>query len=118
MASVREIADKVHAYLARPQRVSLEELEDWSAEYSWDIHKRADEQTRVLAYQIRAILNAHSDDPNEDGVRRGLAEAIRPFEDSASVYAPAVPLCLGPPSPSSVRAASAAPHLEWAYSLR
>jgi hypothetical protein len=93
MANVCEISDHVADFLA--DRISLEQLEDWSAEYSWDIHKRADDETRDLAYQIRAILNAHSDDSSENGVRRGLGDAIRPFV--SRVYAEAIEVIEGEP---------------------
>ncbi len=89
MASVCEISDHVADFLAN--RLSLEQLEDWSAEYSWNIHKRADDEIRELAYQIRAILNAHSDDPTEDGVRQELADAIRPFGSRAYEVTVGVP---------------------------
>lgn len=78
MASVHEISDQVAAYLAN--RLSLEQLEDWSAEYSWNIHERADEETKALAYRVRAILNAYSDDADESSLQEELAAAIRrPF---------------------------------------
>ena len=67
MPSVRDISHHVSEFLA--DRLSLEELEDWSAEYSWDIHKRGDDEVRELAYQVQAILNAHSDDSKEDSFR-------------------------------------------------
>jgi hypothetical protein len=96
MASVFEISAQVASFLA--DRLSLEQLEDWSAEYSWNIHKRADDSTQALAYQVRAILNAYSNDLCEDGLRRELAIAVRPFVQLARVSVPTIPLVYGQPS--------------------
>jgi hypothetical protein len=85
MPSAREISDQVENFLAK--QISLEQLEDWSAEYSWNIHQRADSDVRGLAYQIEAILNAYSGD-SEDAIRKALEEAVHPFA-SRLVYAPA-----------------------------
>ena len=57
---------------------------DWSASYSWDIHRRADAKTRDLAYLIRSVIvGFESGDLSEAEVREELANAIRPFVRSA-----------------------------------
>lgn len=85
MPSVSEILDQVGEFLAH--RLSLEQFEDWSAEYSWNIHQRADHETQALAYRLCAILDAYSEDATEDALRQELATAIRPFRVSDRVYA-------------------------------
>jgi hypothetical protein len=82
MAGIYEIVQKVEAFLANV--LSLQEFEDWSAEFSWDIHKRADANVQDLAYRVRAILNAFSDEESESGLREELAEAVRPFAQPAT----------------------------------
>lgn len=77
MPSIHEISKQVAAFLANC--ISLEQFEDWSAEYSGDIYKTADDETRDLACQIRAILNAFDDDETEDGLRVELASTIRRY---------------------------------------
>jgi signal transduction histidine kinase len=77
MASVLEILEQVERFLAK--QVSLEDFEAWSAEYAWNIHQRADEETQNLARMVQAILNAFEDDQDETGLRLELAEAVRPF---------------------------------------
>jgi hypothetical protein len=77
MASVHEISDQIAEFLAG--RLSLDQLEDWSAEYSWNIHKRTDKGTQALAYRVRSILNAYFDEVGEKELREELAIAIRPF---------------------------------------
>jgi hypothetical protein len=83
MASIHEISDQVSAFLAN--RISLEQLEDWSAEYSWNIHTRADGETQKLVYQIRAILNAYSDESQESVIRQELAAVVRPFAEQPEI---------------------------------
>ena len=78
MASVHEISDQIAEFLAG--RLSLDQLEDWSAEYSWNIHKRTDKGTQALAYLVRSILNAYFDEVGEKELREELAIAIRPFQ--------------------------------------
>jgi hypothetical protein len=77
MAKIGEIVEQVKALLAG--EISLEAFEDWSADYSWDIHRQPNAAAMNLAYQIRGILNAHADDLSDDVVRQELAGAIRPF---------------------------------------
>lgn len=96
MAELYEIVHKVEAFLANV--LSLQELEDWSAEFSWNIHKRSDSEAQSLAYQIRAILNAFSDDEAESGLRKELAEAVRPFSFAVPVYAKPIEIVVGRPS--------------------
>ena len=72
MARALEAAEKVSAFLA--DRISLEELEDWSASFSWNIHRSDDEQAQAIAYQVRGILNEYSDDVSEERIRKELAE--------------------------------------------
>ena len=77
MANLREISDQVLNLLA--DEISLDVFEDWSAEYSWNLHRRAGKNVQDLAYQIRGILNAHADDETEQLLRQELAAAIFPF---------------------------------------
>jgi hypothetical protein len=107
MANVHEISDQVAAFLAN--RLSLEKLEDWSAEYSWNIHERADERTKALAYRVRAILNAYSDDADESSLREELATAILPFARSAMASARTIEVVFGGPSVSATSANRAYP---------
>jgi hypothetical protein len=72
-----EIVNEVEAFLSGGR--SFEEFEDWSASYAWDIHQQPNVQARELAYRIRGILNANSNNPFEECVREELANAIRPF---------------------------------------
>jgi len=72
MANASGAASRVSEYLA--DRISLEELEDWSASFSWNIHKSDDEQAQAIAYQVRAILNEYSDDATDDRIRKELAQ--------------------------------------------
>jgi hypothetical protein len=65
-------------------KISIDEFEDWSASFSWNIHKRADAETQKLAYLIRAILNSHEDDETEDQLREHLALAAGPLQEIAS----------------------------------
>ena len=80
MANVKEISDQVMHFLAN--EISLDAFDDWSAEYSWNIHQRANKEVQQLAYEIRGILNAHADDETEDRLRAELAGAIFPFLES------------------------------------
>ncbi len=77
MASLEEISQHVSGFLAN--RVSLDEFEDWSASYAWNIHQRADKQTAARARLIQAILDAFEDDDDEAGLRAELENAIHPF---------------------------------------
>lgn len=82
MASVNEISAQVRAFLG--DRISLQELEDWSASYSWNIHQRADQETQNLAYAVRGLLVDYSSgDIDEATLRRELATAALPFVLSA-----------------------------------
>jgi hypothetical protein len=94
MAERREIIETVEAFL--DNSLSLQDFEDWSAEFSWDIHKRADPDVQALAYQVRAILNAFSEDDFQDGLRKELAAAIRPFAE-IPVYSKTMQLVYGRP---------------------
>ena len=85
MANLREISDQVLNLLEN--EISLDAFEDWSAEYSWNLHQRADDKVQGLAYQIRGILNAHGDDETEDLLRQELATAISPFLQSETQLA-------------------------------
>jgi hypothetical protein len=96
MAEQYEIIQKVEAFLANS--LSFQEFDDWSAEFSWNIHERADSETQALAYQVRAILNAFSEDDSESGLRKELAEAVRPFCSEVRVYAHPVEIVYGKPS--------------------
>jgi hypothetical protein len=94
MASASEASNKIAEFLA--DRVSLEQLDDWSASFSWDIHKTGEEQAQAIAYQVRAILNEYSDDASEDRIRKELVQL------RARIETPNFPLaenrCGGPSS--------------------
>lgn len=77
MPSAQEARKKIEDLLEN--RISLEEFEDWSASFSWNIHRHTDKEVQAIAYQIRSILNEHSDDATEAAVRQELADAARPF---------------------------------------
>ena len=72
MASASEASNKIAEFLA--DRISLEQLEDWSASFAWDIHKTGEERVQAIAYQVRAILNEYSDDASEDRIRKELVQ--------------------------------------------
>ncbi len=76
MASVSEIYANVSSFLAG--EMSLEEFEDLSVAYAWNIHQRADVQTVRLARMVCVILDAFDADENERKLRVELANAIRP----------------------------------------
>jgi hypothetical protein len=78
----QEALDRIADLLA--DKISIDEFEDWSASFSWNIHKRADADTQKLAYLIRAILNSHENDETEDQLREQLALAAEPFHEIAS----------------------------------
>jgi hypothetical protein len=67
----------VSSFLAN--RMSLEEFEDWSASYLANVYRTGDAEAQSFARQIRSILNAYEDDEVEDGMRRELANTVRPF---------------------------------------
>ncbi len=79
MASALEASNRIAEFLA--DRISLEQLEDWSASFSWDIHRIDDEQAQAIAYQVRAILNEYSDDAIEDRIRKELDQLRARIED-------------------------------------
>ena len=77
MASVQEIRRWLDDFLEG--RISLERFEDWSASYSWDIHKSGNYEAQRLAYEIEGILSEHSQDADETEVRRELENVLHPF---------------------------------------
>jgi hypothetical protein len=58
--------------------ISLDALEDWSAEASADIHNNPDQEAQAVIYAIRGLLNRHEDDDSEDSLKRDLIEVISP----------------------------------------
>jgi hypothetical protein len=84
MASAQEGVNQIRRFLANS--LSFEEFEDWSARFSWKIHQTGDLAAQSLAYQIRAILNAHAEDLTEVSVRKDLEAAIRPFVNTVQIY--------------------------------
>jgi hypothetical protein len=77
MASAAEAQKKIADLLAN--QISLEEFEDWSASFAWNIHKEGDADAQAVAYLIRSILNAHSDDIDESPIREELEQISTPF---------------------------------------
>lgn len=77
MANSLEAVERISDFLA--DKASLEELEDWSAEYSWNILETGDPESQGIAYRLRSILNLHEDDLDEAALRADLECAIRPF---------------------------------------
>lgn len=75
MASLRQISQHVSEFLS--DRISLDDFQDWSAGYAWNIHQRADDKTAALARMIQAILNAFEGEADDSGLRVELANAIR-----------------------------------------
>ena len=79
MASFDEVLENLKATLAG--EMSLDELDDWSAESSWNAHLQPPNTEAVdLLYGIRGILNKHSDDTEDIGALRELAGIVPPFE--------------------------------------
>src|SRR5437763_586788 len=73
-------------------RMSVEEFEDWSSIYSWNIHKSNDREAQRIAYEIRGILNDYPEEA-ESQMRLELKKLIRPFVSkrpvaSVSEYSP------------------------------
>jgi hypothetical protein len=61
-------------YLAN--KISLDELEDWSAEAAIDIHNNPDGMARDLVFAIRGLLNEHEDDETPNPLKEALLEAV------------------------------------------
>lgn len=61
-------------YLA--DRISLEDLEDWSAEASIDNYNNRDDLARRMVYSIRALLNDHEEDESPSGLKEDLLDTI------------------------------------------
>lgn len=78
MVSTSEAVKKVSGFLAN--RISLEQLEDWSALYLQNTYRSGDDEARRLARLVRSLLNAFEDDETESALREELANTIRPFE--------------------------------------
>src|SRR5215469_5440458 len=85
MATIQEIVESVAELEAG--RVTVEDFEDWSAELSWNAHHAENQAVRDLLYEIRAILNRHEEDHNDQPLRLELAKAVRPF---ARPYRPCI----------------------------
>jgi hypothetical protein len=62
-------------------QIELEELEDYSASFVHVVHRDGDAIAAKLAHKVQSILFAFEDDECEAGMRRELANAIRPFEE-------------------------------------
>jgi hypothetical protein len=78
MANVNEIAEQVNSFLVG--KLSFDDLENWSAEYSWNIHQRADDETQKLAYLVHSkIADFAGGLLDEPSLRREMASAVRPF---------------------------------------
>jgi len=76
MVSKDEVTERLIDYLA--SKISLDELDDWSAEVSIDIHNNPDQAGRELVYSIRGLLNRHEDDDSEGALKQDLIEAMYP----------------------------------------
>jgi len=83
MANGHNVYARVADFLAN--RETLEALEDWSASYLHDVYRLGDEDDRRAIHLVRSILNAFEDDQSENGLRRELAEALRPFDPNSAV---------------------------------
>ena len=83
MVNSSEAVGKVSGFLAN--RISLEQLEDWSALHLQNAHRAGDDQSQITAHLIRSILNAFEDDEAEGPLREELANAIRPYENRVPV---------------------------------
>ncbi len=85
MANVTEISTHVREFLSGG--MSLGELEDWAAEYSWNIHKRANQETQQLAYFVHDRVDDFAEGNIDETVfRQELAAAIRPFEQNFALF--------------------------------
>lgn len=61
-------------------RMSLDQFQDWSAAYSWDIHKHAGQEVQNLAYMIEGLLVEFSNgDIDETAFRTELAKSTRHY---------------------------------------
>ena len=97
MPSTLEIRAKVRDFL--DGRIPVQAFADWSAAYSWNIHKRtADGETQALAYAVRAIVVQHeTQDIDDREMRVELESSIgSSSQPLGNVLAP-----LGRPSISS-----------------
>jgi hypothetical protein len=77
MVSREQVVEQAMEYLAN--RISLEDLEDWSAEASIDIHNNPDELAKRLVYAIRGVLNSHEDDASPNAQASILLPIQEPF---------------------------------------
>jgi hypothetical protein len=72
---------------------SLADLESWIWSFLGDLEDSHDEDTRNLAGTIGSIISEYSyGDRTEESMRKELAAAIRPFEDSVPVVAADSPI--------------------------
>ena len=74
MVTRTEAEQQIMEYLAN--KLSLDELEDWSAEAAVDAHNNPDHSAKSLIYSMRGLLNFHEDDDSEDGLKQNLLDAL------------------------------------------
>ena len=83
MASASEIVREVRRLLEG--KTSLDDFEDWSASYSWNIRQRASKPVQDLAYLIELrMIEYGNGDMDESALFAQLGDAIRPFEESTN----------------------------------
>jgi hypothetical protein len=66
--------EHILAYLA--SQISLDALEDWSAEASIDIQNNPDEPAQNLVNATRALLNRHEDDESPSALKQALLAVV------------------------------------------
>jgi hypothetical protein len=71
MIAENQIRERVARYLVG--EISLDELEDWLVERSWNMHRDSDEAAQKLAAAIELRLAEHSSGHlSDDGLRKEL----------------------------------------------
>ena len=81
MANVEEILEMVNRFLLG--EVSLDSFEDWSSEFSWNIHEKADAETQRLAYLVQSKIGQFGEgEIDEESFLRDLANVVHPFAQS------------------------------------
>jgi hypothetical protein len=77
MANAADFQEMVRRFLH--DEISVQELEDWCASASWNIHKSSP-GLQQLAYQVQGALSEYSNsDIDYSQLRKELANAILPF---------------------------------------
>lgn len=79
--SENAIRERLASYLAG--EIALDDLEDWIAQRTWNLHKFGNERCQKLAYAIESKLSEHSSGHLTD---EGLRRELRPFVTSYTTW--------------------------------